>query len=121
MQSHINEPTNQGEHVTIDQVGESAPAGHYNDCDIADEIADHMQEVYEVVDACVEHFVHRPREIKTIHGANGESDSTSKAANTEPLLMDIESERSPHHTGSSLYMVDENQLDRVEDIPEARA
>ena len=80
-----------------------------------------MQEVYEIVDASVEHFVHPLREITAIHGASGEGDSTPKAANIEPLLVDIESERSPHHTRSSLYMVDENQLDRVENIPEARA
>ena len=62
-----------------------------------------------------------PEEIKAIHSAGGEGDSTLKATNVEPLLMDIESERSPHHTGRSLYMVDENQLDRVENILEARA
>ena len=80
-----------------------------------------MQEVYEIVNSGAEHFAHPRRETKAIHGASGKGDSTPKAANIEPLLMDIEPERSPHHAGSSLYMVDENQPDRVENIPEARA
>jgi hypothetical protein len=81
-----------------------------------------MQEVYEIVDADDEPFVPPPEEIGTIHGASEEGDSTPKAANVELLPMDIEihppSERSPPRAGSSLYMVDENQLDRVEDMPE---
>ena len=48
MQSHISGLTKRDEHIAIHQLGESEPAGHYNDWDLADEIADHMQEVYEI-------------------------------------------------------------------------
>ena len=119
MQSRINELTTRDDHATIYQVGEVGALRR-----VAEEsanIADQMQEVYEIVDADVENFVHPPEEIKAIYGPSGEGCSTLKATNIEPLLMDIEPERSPHHTGRSLYMVDENQLNRVENTPEARA
>ena len=61
VQSRVNDLTQWDEHATIHHVGEAEPAGHYNDCDLADEIADHMQEVYEIVNAGAEHVVHPPR------------------------------------------------------------
>ena len=125
VQSHVHELTELDNHVIIHQVGDAEPAGHYDDWHSVDEnadIANHMQEVYEIVDADDEPFVPLPEEIGTIHGASEEGDSTPKAANIELLPMDIEihppSERSPPRAGTSLYMVDENQLDRVEDMPE---
>ena len=120
VQSHVHELT-ELDNVIVHQ---AEPAGHYDDWHTADQqadIANHMQEVYEIVDAD-EPFVPPPEEMGTIHGASEEGDSTPKAANVEPLPMDIEihppSERSPPRAGTSLYMVDENQLDRVEDMPE---
>jgi len=126
VQSHVHELTELDDNIIIHQVGDTDPAGHYDDWNSADEnadIANHMQEVYEIVDADDEPFVPIPEEIGTIHGASEEEgDSTPKAANLELLHMDIEihppSERSPPRAGSSLYMVDEHQLDRVEDMPE---
>ena len=125
VQSHTHELTELDNHVIIHQDGEEELAGQYNDWHSADghpDIANHMQEVYEIVDADDEPFVPPPEEIGTIHGASEEGDSTPKAANIDILPMDIEihppSERSPPRVGSSLYMVDENQLDRVEDMPE---
>jgi len=122
VQSHVHELTELDDHVIIHQ---AEAAGHYDDWHSVDEnpdIANHMQEVYEIVDADDEPFVPPPEEIGTIHGASEEGDSTPKATNIEPLPMDIEihppSERSPPRAGTSLYMVDENQLDRVEDMPE---
>ena len=122
VQSHVHELTELDDHIIIHQPGE---AEHFDDWHSIDEnadIANHMQEVYEIVDAEDEPFVPPPEEIGTIHGASEEGDSTPKATNFELLPMDIEihppSERSPPRAGSSLYMVDENQLDRVEDMPE---
>ena len=125
VQSHIHELTELDDHIIIHHAGEAGQAGHYDDWRSADEnadVANHMQEVYEIVDAEDEPFVPPPEEIGTIHGASEEGDSTPKATNIGLLPMDIEihppSERSPPRAGSSLYMVDENQLDRVEDMPE---
>ena len=125
VQSHVHELTELDDHIIIHHVGDAGQAGHYDDWHSADEnadVANHMQEVYEIVDAEDEPFVPPPEEIGTIHGASEEGDSTPKATNIGLLPMDIEiyppSERSPPRAGSSLYMVDENQLDRVEDMPE---
>ena len=125
VQSHVHEVTELDNHVIVHQAGEEEPAAQYDDWHSTDghpDIANHMQEVYEIVDADDEPFVPPPEEIGTIHGASEEGDLTPKATNIETLPMDIEiyppSERSPPRAGTSLYMVDENQLDRVEDMPE---
>ena len=53
-----------------------------------------------------------------IHGANEGEDSTPKATNLEPLLTNIETYSPSKRAGSSLYMIDEGQLDRMENILE---
>jgi hypothetical protein len=61
---------------------------HFNDWH-SDENVNDMQGVYEIVDINVKRFIPPRKEIKAIHGASEEGDSTPKAPNIEPLLMDI--------------------------------
>ena len=75
-QSRVNELTTRDDHATIYQVGEVGAVRR-----VAEEsanIADQMQEVYEIVDADIENFVHPPEEIKAIYGPSGEGGSTLK-------------------------------------------
>ena len=53
-----------------------------------------------------------------IHSTNEGGDSTPKATNLEPLPVNIESYSPSKCTGSSLYMINEDQLDRMENILE---
>ena len=53
-----------------------------------------------------------------IHSVNEGGDSTPKATNLEPLPIDIEAYSPSKRTGSSLYMTDEGQLDRMENVLE---
>ena len=57
-----------------------------------------------------------PERIKMTHGASEGGDSRPKAANIEPLPMDIEARPFAPSRRKLLYMVDENQPDRVKDI-----
>ena len=84
VQSRINELTARDDHATIHQVGEAGALQRL--ADESADIADQMQEVYEIVDAGVENFVHPPGEIKAIHSAGGAGDSTSGDGKLAPVL-----------------------------------
>jgi len=76
-----------------------------------------FNKVYEIVDADVKRFIPPPKEIKafTVLAKKEIQHRRHKILNF--CRWTSRSERSPH-AGSSFYMVDENPLDGVENIPE---
>ena len=65
MQSHVYEITGRDDYVTIHRVREAESAEHYNGWHLADENANDMLEVYEIVDGDIKRFISRPKEINT--------------------------------------------------------
>ena len=116
VQSHVYELTGRDDFVTIHRVGEAEPAEHYNDWHLADENASDMQEVYEIVDVDVKRFIPPFKEIKTFTVLAKEVQHRR-----HQILNLCHGHRGPNvrpHARSSFYMVDENPLDGVENIPE---
>jgi len=118
VQSHVREHTEWDDYITIHRVGEAEPAEHYNDWHLADENANEMQEVYEIVDANVKRFIPLLRKSKQSTVL-----AKKEIQHRRPQMLILcrwisRSERSPPICRSPLYMVDEKQLDRVENIPE---